>query len=115
MIDGTQSDVNVGFFPVVGAVPVTLAQPTYMSTKKDTDSRRALSGVANEPVQPSEPVVQTPKKPNPVKKTSPSPPKVKTNASPNPKFNKLRNIFEDKPKNAIFPPGEHWQSGVSKN
>lgn len=29
----------------------------------------------------------------------------------NPKFNKLRNLFEEKPKNAIFPPDEHWQSG----
>lgn len=37
-------------------------------------------------------------------------PQPKT-TSQNPKFSKLRNLFEELPKNAIFPPDEHWQSG----
>jgi hypothetical protein len=34
--------------------------------------------------------------------------------SPNPRFNKLRNLFEERPNEAIFPPDQHWQYGVAK-
>jgi hypothetical protein len=49
----------------------------------------------------------------------PRTPKSNTNkydggTSPNPRFNKLRNLFEERPNEAIFPPDQHWQYGVAK-
>lgn len=110
VIDGTQSDVNVGFFPMTSAAS---PDPIFMSTDDKSKPRQSLFGRKSKQV--SDEQTRSDSKPEEPKagfqqKTTPSPMKVKD--TDNPKFNKLRNIFEEKPKNAIFPPGENWQSGV---
>jgi len=44
-----------------------------------------------------------------------TPTKTGPRGTPNQKFNRLRSLFEERPKKAIFPPDEHWQSGALKN
>lgn len=48
-------------------------------------------------------------------KPPPRSPNVRTpRESKNGKFSKLFNLFEERPKNAVFPPGKEWQNGGSR-
>jgi len=86
--DSSQSDVNIGGFKDPGDIPLS-GPPTR---QPDRSQNPWLAGNS--------------------KSRAPKPAAGKPS---NPNFSKLRDLFETRPKNAIFPPDEHWQRGVSKN
>jgi hypothetical protein len=81
IIDSSRSEINVGNFSNPG------------------ESRGPM------PAPQEQPPSRIPFVNNAVTKPQPK------NTRQNPRFSKLRNLFEERPKNAIFPPDEHWQSG----
>jgi hypothetical protein len=85
IIDSSHSDVNV---------PVGFFQPPYEGV--EIPLPRATS--------------EEPKTPT----TTPKQKKFNSGPSPSRKFNKLRNLFEERQNEAIFPPDQHWQYGVAK-
>jgi len=88
IIDSSQSDVTLSEIGVPMPTPPSL-----------------LGGGVPDPRLVRNPSTRTPTTP----KTRKTP---KYAGSPNPRFNKLRNLFEDKPDNAIFPPDANWQYGA---
>lgn len=86
IIDETQSDANFVTFSDAGSDPISPAprpRPTQPTTTATPTSRNSFF---NPPSNPRE------SKPT------------------NQKFSKLRSLFEERPKNAVFPPDENWQS-----
>jgi hypothetical protein len=82
IIDSSRSEINVGNHPNLGEDRVPVPAPQEQQRPRVPFFNKAGNN---------------PQPPNP--------------NGQNPRFSKLRNLFEERPKNAIFPPDEHWQSG----
>lgn len=89
IIDDSQSDANFVTFSDAGSdpIPSALIPRSTHPTSAPSASTARKSFFNNPPSKPREP------------------PK-----SNNQKFSKLRSLFEERPKNAVFPPDENWQS-----
>jgi hypothetical protein len=111
IIDSSKSDVNVGGFnPSPGDdKPEPSPRPPQSPTSKQMQTFNSKSVSTPEPT--AVPVRRWTPSPKPLSTPEPTPPPERRWSSPkkpnsNSKFSSALNMFEKKPQNAVFPPGQ---------